>query len=540
MPRRRSRRAALRVALGAAALGLAAACAAIPSPVTVSTPRPTPHPRQAGAKPRAGGTAVYALAAEPDTLDPANALTGPAEAVGRLLFDTLVQLGPDGEPRPGLAERWDISPDGLSYTFVLRRDVSFHDGTRLDAAAARYSLQRLLGDERPRARGLLVGLVRTVEASGDRRLVVTLGRPFSPTLHLFAQFGTALVSPVAPRGAPADFGRSPVGSGPFRFAGRAPNGELRLDRWDEGWRGPPLLERVVFRPTPDEAARLALLERGEAHLVGPVALERLPDLQGTDGLAVDFFPTARVLGVALNTQVAPFTDKRIRQALNAGLDKDALARGVYAGQATPLGGPVAPSVRGAAALLPYAFDPGRARKLLTDAGFPSLLEFPLVGARGRVAGDASLASAIQQQLQASGVRVRLELLDPTEYSATVTKAADETPLRLTVVDWLPRTLDLRAALYPLFHSSQWMPRGQNASFYKNPVFDGLLERATEAADPAEADRLFRRAQDLLRDEAPWIFLLSPKTPAARSADLHEPLLLPTELVTLSERTWVEE
>ena len=535
-----TRRALLKAALGVAASGLAVACTPLPALTPpAATPRPTARPRQETLTPRPGGSLLVTIPADPDTLDPANALTAPSEAVGRPMFDTLVQLGPAADLRPALAERWEVSKDGLRYTFFLRKDASFHDGTPFDAAAAQYSLERLLGDERPRARSLVAGIVRAARALDSQRLEVALERPFSTALHLFAQHGLAMVSPVAHRNWGSEFGRSPVGSGPFRFAGRSPNGELRLERWDEGWRGKPLLDRVIFRRVPDEATRLTLLENGEAQLAGPLSLDGMSRLTGNAAVAAESFPTARAIGVAINTQVVPFTDKRVRQALNYAIDKAALVRTIYSGRATPLGGPLAPTVRGAAPLLPYPFDPDRARKLLTDAGFPSLLDFPLVAPRGRFPGDDALAQEVQRQLQAVGVRARLELLDPTQYTATITKAADETPLRLSMIDWLPRTLDPRAALYPLFHSTEWMPRGQNTSFFKNPILDEWLDRATRAADPDDADRLFRRAQELVRDEAPWIFLLSPNAAVARSSDLHDPLLLPTELVTVSERTWVE-
>ena len=347
-----------------------------------------------------------------------------------------------------------------------------------------------------------------------------------------------MVSPQAHRNRGKDLGLSPVGSGPFRFVEWQRGQQLVLEGLEESWRGRPALDRLVFKAVPDETARLRLLERGEVQLGGSVSLDLLPQLQAATDLAADVVPSAQALGMAINTQVSPFDDRRVRQALNYAIDKEALANALYQGQAVALGGPVAPSVRGAFPQTPYPFDPARAKRLLAEAGFPNGFETQLLSSSGRFPKDAALGQEVQKQLQAVGVRAHLDVQAVSQFTLAVTKSVDETALRLSTVGWLPASGDVYEALYPLFHSSQWMPKGFNTSFFKSPALDRLFERAI-TAEPAQRDQLFWQAQELLHDEAPWIFLLSPRMVVARSARLHEPVVMASGLVTVSERTWLE-
>jgi ABC-type transport system substrate-binding protein len=268
-------------------------------------------------------------------------------------------------------------------------------------------------------------------------------------------------------------------------------------------------------------------------------LERLAELRDHEQIAADALPSARGLGVALNTQVAPLNDRRVRLALNHAIDKPALAQSVYQGQATVLGGPVSPHVFGAYPQTPFTYDPSRARALLSEAGYPAGLELPLLSSQGRQPRDAALARALQQQLQAVGIRPRLELADHAGYVDATTKGLEESGLRISLIGWLPNTGEIREALFPLFHSSQWPPSGFNTSFLRSPRLDEALEQGSREIEPGRRERQFWQAQELVREEAPWIFLLSPSALVARSRRLHEPHLTTTELVSVSERTWLE-
>jgi ABC-type transport system substrate-binding protein len=482
---------------------------------------------------------LWAPGGEPDSLDPASSLTALGEAVGRPIFDCLVGLGSAFEPRPALAEHWETSADGTRYSFLLRAGVSFQDGTPLDAEAVRYSLERLLGPERPNRRGLLSGLVRQVRVVDRLRLEVVLEAPFGPFVHHLAQFGAAIVSPTAHRAAPSGFGRQPVGTGPFRLTSWRPGEEIVLGRWNDGWRGRPALDRIVIRFEPRAEVRAELLEAGQVQLLGGLPLELGAALVGRPALQVDYLPSARALGISINTRAEGLGGQAVRQALNYAVDRATLIESVYGGQAEPLGGPLAPPVHSGPALPPYPFDLARARQLLAEAGLAGGLDLVLFGSQRRQPGDAALLQAIQPQLAAAGVRTRLELLDGAGYTAEATRAEQDVGPRLLLAAWLPLSGEARGGLQPLFHSSQVAPAGFNTSFFRSPTFDTLLDRATGAAGEAERASLYRQAVELLRTEAPWIYLLAPRLPVAGSSRLHEVVVTAGELVTVGERTWLE-
>jgi glutathione transport system substrate-binding protein len=511
---------------------------ASPSPSVEAVASPGPLEKAAGEPPgQRGGTVTALLATEPDSLDPANALTLAAESVGRSLYDGLLSFGPDFEPRPALAERWSISPDRLIYTFTLRSGVQFQDGEPCDAAAALYNLQRFLGDETPQRRDLTAGIVQAARALDDLTLEVKLSRPY-PFLHQLAQFGAALVSPRAHQRRPAALAREPVGTGPFRLVEWAA-GRIVLERFVDCWRGSAALDGALLRWEADAKRRLERLVGGEAQLGGSVPFEAVAELSEPEPVEIDAVRTGRALGIAMNTQAPLLADRRVRLALNYALDRMALVREVYGGQADPLSGPLAPVASGAAVLQPYPLDPPVAQRLLAQAGYPNGLEAPLLVSPGRFPRALALAEAVQRQLAAVGVQVKLDLQEGAQYNAALTRAADETALRLALVGWLPPSGEARSGLEPLFHSSAVMPRGQNAAFFKNAELDALIDQGGRASNATEREGRFQRAQELLQREAPWLFLLSPHLLVARASGLHGLQVLPNEAISLTEQTWLE-
>lgn len=511
-----------------------------PSPVPAL---PTAAPVElaaTGVGPTVGGTLFWAPGGEPETLDPANVVTAVGEAVAWPLFDGLVSLSPTTfEPYPALAEYWETSPDGLRYTFRLRQGVRFHDGSLLDAETARYSLARLLGSESARQSGLLQGLVREVRALDRLTLQVELERPFGPFVHHLGQLGATMISPAAHGATGSDFGRQPVGSGPFRLALWEPGSRLVLERWDECWRGAANLARVVVRFEAASDGRLDLLTSGRVDLLGPIGFDQAERLRQRPGLQVDYASSARALGISINTRFEALADRRVRQALEYAVDRAALAASVYDGQAVPLGGPLGAVAGVGPPMPPLPYAPERARQLLSAAGYASGLDLVLAGPQGRQPRDQALLRAVHQQLSAIGLRLRLDPLAGASYTAEATRPVEESQLRLLLVGWLPRSGEAHGGLFPLFHSSQAVPRGFNTSFFQNQTFDRLLEQALRTADPSQRVSLYRQALLLLREEAPWIYLLAPRLPLAGSARLHGLTVTVGELVTIGEQTWLE-
>ena len=209
--------------------------------------------------------------------------------------------------------------------------------------------------------------------------------------------------------------------------------------------------------------------------------------------------------LGINNQKKPFDDKRVRQALNYAVDKDAIVRDVLKGTGTLSAGPVLPKTWGAdAGLKPYPYDPARARKLLAEAGYPNgfttTLWTPESGSG--MQSSVAMSTVIQSNLKAVGVNVTLQTMEWGAYLAKLRTKEQE----LFALSWMAGNEDPDLVMYPLLHSSQWTPNGPNRALYKNEKFDELLHQARLTTDEKKRADLYRQAQRILVDDAPWIFV----------------------------------
>jgi ABC-type transport system substrate-binding protein len=342
-------------------------------------PEPVTHPILARVTAPPDGRLRFARGSDSVTLDPANATDGESSNVIEQVFDGLVRFkAGSGEVEPALAESWTHSEDGKTWTFRLRLGVRFHDGSHCDAAAVVNAFERQRRADHPHHKGgvfaywqdLLGGFVDRVEVGADAREVVfRCGQP-APAffLAILAVFAFGIPSPAALEAHGADFGRRPVGTGAFRFVDwRTGSREIRLERNDGWWGGKPALQEVVFQVAPDATARSLRLEAGDADLIDNLAPETIERLEGAAGVVVVERPGLNLAYLAMNNQVAPFDDPRVREAVAWAIDKERIVKAAYAGRARVAEGPVPATVAGFHDGLPARRrDPARARALLDE------------------------------------------------------------------------------------------------------------------------------------------------------------------------------
>ncbi len=526
---------------GAIAASFLAACGSR-APSTKAQGQPvsaTVDGAQSTPVPVTGGTLAYAVGTDVDSLDPPNQLTMPSETVDRLIYDGLVAFSPTIEIIPGLAEKWDVSSDGLMYTFNLRPNLKFHDGTSCDADAVKYCYDRMLGPEQPKKKDLHVGIVATTKVVDPTTFQIVLLKPFASYINNVAHIASAIYSPTAHKKYRNDLTLHPTGTGPFKFTEWQKGDHITLERWDESWRGKPYLDKVIFKVVPDDSSRVLMLQSGDTQLIAFVPPEDAARLKDDKKVAVDIFQTGRVLGLSLNTQHVPFKDKRVRQALNYAIDKDSIVKNIYQGMAIPSGGPSGPLISGSADIAPYPYDVNKAKELLAEAGLKDGFEITLLSPTGRFLKDAELVQEVQKQLRAIGVTVKLNLLEYAAFTAAQYKPLDQTNVQMFLQGWVPSTGEARWTMFALFNSTQWVPKGSNGSFYSNPQMDELIDKATMAVNIQQRNDFLKQAQQLAHDDAVWVYLVSPKQIAARSTKLHNPWLSAFEMVTVSEKTWLE-
>src|SRR5690554_4703323 len=236
-------------------------------------------------EPIRGGTLMVGLADDPPELDPHLTSSNAARTVLHNIFATLVEVDADLQIQPELAERWEVSEDGRTYTFYLREGVTFHDGTPFDADAVAYNFDRMRDTDFGSARAGELVFVEGVSVDGPLQVTVTLSQPFGAFLPALASWSGMMVSPTAAEELGRDFGQALVGAGPFRFVERIRDDRVVLERFDDYFKdGLPYLDRVVYRPFVDAESRIVNLETGSIHIINTVPGRAVSRLQENDDI----------------------------------------------------------------------------------------------------------------------------------------------------------------------------------------------------------------------------------------------------------------
>jgi peptide/nickel transport system substrate-binding protein len=484
---------------------------------------------------------VIGQTAEPKSLDPhvATALNDFRILVN--LYEGLVRFRPGTlEPEPALAAAWQISADGRRYTFELRRGVRFHDGSPFDAQAVKFNFERMLNQDHPFHHtgpfplAFFFDKITGIEVIDPHTVALQLSEPFAPLLANLAYPTGLMVSPAALRRYDEDFGRHPVGTGPFRFVDWQPRRRVLLERSPDYWAEPARSRVLVFRPLTDPMTRVAELMAGGIDLVTELSPDNVALLRGDPRFKVHEQTGPHLWFLILNTRSGPFRDQRVRQAANYAIDKQALVAQVLQDTATVAAGPVPKAFGWAcdAQLEPYPYDPVRAKALLQEAGFGDGVKLRLLvpSSGSGMLAPVQMATAIQGDLARVGMDVEIETYEWNSYLAKVNRGlagqADMAEMAWMTND--PDTLPylaLRSAALP-------EQGGFNSGYYENARVDALIEQARASTERAERAQLYRQLQRLVHEQAPWVFVASWRQNAVASRRLQGFTLQPSFFLLL--------
>ncbi|EAS50571.1 putative ABC transporter, periplasmic protein [Aurantimonas manganoxydans SI85-9A1] len=280
-------------------------------------------------------TLVIGQIAEPKSLDPQTVTATNDFRILVNVFDGLVRFKRGTlEVEPALATDWTVSDDQLTYTFNLREDVTFHDGTPFDAEAVKFTFDRMLDPDHPQhdtgpfPLAFFFSMVEAVETPDPMTVTFQLKEPFAPFLSNLAYPTGLIVSPSAVAESGQGFGRTPVGTGAFRFAEWTPDEAVTLARNADYWDVPPSMETVVFRPIPDGAGRASDMLSGGIDIMADVPPASLAAFRDNPNFVVYQQTGPHLWFLILNTREGPFSDKRVRQAVNYAIDKERLIEDV--------------------------------------------------------------------------------------------------------------------------------------------------------------------------------------------------------------------
>jgi oligopeptide transport system substrate-binding protein len=448
---------------------------------------------------------------DPRSLDPAHANDIPSGRLVADIFDGLTRFTPEAALEPGLAERWDLSEDGRTYTFHLRRHVTFQNGQAFQARHVVQSFTRALDPAThgiplfplfpiAGAREFNAGTAPTVtglSAPDDSTVVITLTEP----LAVFPKMLAMPVASIVPDSVGADFSEHPIGTGPWQFVEWKHDDYVKLARNAHYFAGPPKAESLEIRVIPEPSTAGAEFESGAVDLLYVPESETQSWLQTDEKKALlQSVPALKLVYAALNVKRGALSDARVRQAINYAVDRRTIVDRLLGGRGTLAAGVIPPSLAGAdTGRKPYPYDVAKAKALLTQSGHATGLHFELWTSPDPP--FPRLAETIQAYLASAGITVTIVQRD----ASALRDAARNGKADIVLKDWYADYPDAENFLYPLLSGVNAGPGG-NVSFYANPGFDRLIATARGERNDATRATQYRQADEIAFRDAPMLFM----------------------------------
>jgi peptide/nickel transport system substrate-binding protein len=506
-------------------------------PQQTEVPAPT---AQTG--PQVGGTVHVISGAGYFSMDAGTRPDSDTLSVRYNIYDSLVTWNKDWEIVPQVATSWESSEDGLTWTFHLRDDVKFHDGTPLNAAAVKWSMERQLDPEGPYVGSNPVrnqGLVESIEAPDEWTVVIKTSAPAPLLLNTLAHGDAQIVSPTAVETWGADAENHSLGSGPYKFLSWIRGGELILERNADYWlacgEGGPCFDRIVYRVVPEESARTTLLLTGEAELVNRIPPHDAAVIDAAQANATLVRTDApRTIAMRLNKLHSPFDNHEARLAMQYAVDKQGIIDSVLSG-AGVIASSAQPGVtnfwqdQGA-----YPFDAAKARQMLEAIDFDFDHEFKMVCPQGRFVRDSQICEAVQGQLaQNLGLNIELEIIaDFPAYLAALDEGSGYY-WDMALDGVYSANPDPDSMIECAFNPSR---AGHICNFdgFVNDRFGEVLNAAMTTMDQTARASHYAEMQEILWAEVPWLYLFYEVSFDGISNKLENAYILPMQRAVIRE------
>ena len=500
---------------------LAASCAATALRGTVAF---------AAEAPVRGGTLTTIVQPEPPLLVLGLNQQGPTQTVAGKIYESLLTYGFDLQPRPSLAKTWQVSEDGLTYTFQLQTGVKWHDGAPFSAADVVFSTKVMLMETHPRARALF-SLCESITAPDAATVVFRLKQPFPAFLQSFEVSTTPIMPAHIYEG--TDFranpkNATPIGTGPFKFDEWEKGSYIHLVAFADYWqKGKPYLKDIYFKVIPDAASRALAIESGDVlqtqyNDIDPFDVARLAKLPNLEVTKKGYEFAAPLMWIELNTRVKPLDDKRFRQALMFAIDRNFIREKIWFGLGRVPTGPINSVTKFYDSnVKKYDFDPAKAVALMDEMG----LKPDAAGVRASLKflplpyGETwqRLGEYIKQALGKIGVAITLESTDAAGWG----RRESNWDFDMTA-DFLYQYADPAIGVSRTYVSSN-IHKGMmfsNTMGYSNPEVDELFEKAAHEIDPKLRQQLYTKVQQVVVEDVPVLWLLEMEIPTILNKRVH--------------------
>ena len=451
---------------------------------------------------------IVAMQADVTHLDPHVSSNGVSNQITNPMYETLLTFDEQTNVVPLLATGWTISEDALTYTFTLREGVTFHDGEPFNAEAVKAVYERGLDTS--------LRINRTtrnwesVEVVSEYEVAIRLMEPNNTFINKITQLRMVSPKVMAMENASDYLAKNSAGTGPFILSERVDGGYTKMVPNANYWAEGPSVDSLTFMVVPEDAARIAMLQTGEADVVYPIPVTDVALIENDPAINVSIRPTTTYRYVTLNTEWAladgskPLADKRVRQAFNYAFDSEAYAKVVFAGYAKVPTSVFSDSILYYAEQTPYTPDLKKAKALMAEAGFADGFDIEIVVDNTTI--EQRGATFVQQQLSQIGVNVILLANESTVNAEITSLPLEEATIQMWYVNWSSGSYEADGSMRSILHGEFFPPTGYNTAFWSNAEFNKLLDDALQMTDSDEIATAYAQAQAIAWEECPWIFL----------------------------------
>ncbi len=439
---------------------------------------------------------VFAMQGDIVALDPANQQDTTSSVILKHIYSTLLDTDDDGNLVPDLAESWEMAEDGTSFTYHLREDACFSDGTPVTAQDVKFTYDR--AKEMPKTKSN-TSKIQEVVVDNDHQVTIKLTEKYAPFKTIVTSSNLSIVSEAAVTAAGDAYGdvNNILGSGPFVCTEWTPNDHYVLTRNENYWDEMPIATTITCRVIPEGSARTIALETGEVDLVWNVDAIDCVNVEANQDLKLLSQPSSSIEYVGMNTTKEIFADQRVRQAINYALDKEVFVDTIIEGR-----GQIANSYINSA--IPgydpdqegYPYDPEKAKELLVEAGYPDGFDCKIY-----VNGDTRTRSAQVLQAQLAEIGINVEIFT-YEWGALL-DSLNAGEHEMFILGWSNSSFDADSSTYQLFHSSNHGATG-NRAFLTDDKVDEMITAAAMEMDNDKRNEIYKELQTHLKELAPWV------------------------------------
>ena len=474
----------------------AAPTTAAAKPTAAPAPAAQPTAAAQAGQPKRGCILKVGLQADPTSLDPQKTSLTALFHVTEHIYSMLVRLKPDLTIEPDLAEKWDISADGKTYTFTLRKGVKFHSGKSLVAADVKYTYDRLVDKATASPNANLLAPAESVTAPDETTVVITLKTADASFLTNLTKPATAIINKDAVDKY-GDLTKNADGTGPVKFKEYVPNTRVVLERNPEYFEaGKPYVDGIEMTIASDDTARTAAVKTGTVDFIEYAPLKDIPSLKADTSLSLAGDQNTNIRFVGLNVTRKPYNDLKVRQAIALAVDREAVLGPAVFGFGTPTLEIFPPGYWAGLGTKPAPADVAKAKQMLADAGYPNGFSTTILS-WSQYSFLSNAAVVFQEQLKQIGISADINL----EENAAFIKDYLDNNFDLTV-SGTSAYVDPNDIYLGNFGTNQ----PSNAVRYSNPKADELIAAGVATTDQTKRKQVYQQLQQLLLDEAPWINL----------------------------------